>query len=693
VNVVQYLLLGLGGGAVIAGLALGMLLTYRASGVVNFAHAAVGVFLAYTYQALRTSGELLVPIVGLPGRVHLVPSSCTAVDPVFECSYRFAWGTAFAVTMALAALYGLVLYVAVFRPLRGAPPLARVVATLGLFLYFLALSNLRLGTTGAAVSLPERLLPDRLVSVLGVQIPADRLLLVALVLAATGVLAVVFRRTRFGLATRAAAENERAAVLLGYDPHRLAAVNWMVATMLAGAAVILFAPITTISPGTTSLLFVPALAAALLARFRSFWVTTAAGLAIGMAQSEIQNLHTTVSWLPQINIEQGLPFLIIIVTIAVRGQSLPGRELVGAARFPFAPRPRHEWVWLAVLVVGGSVALFTVGRDLRLGIIVSATSAVLALSVVVITGYVGQISLMPLALAGMSAFSMVKIADAGVPFPIAPLLAALVAVAVGLLAGVPAVRVRGMNLAITTLAAAVALEELVLKWDWFTGGGAGASVAAPSLFGIDLGISAVGDADNRAAFGVLCLVVFGGCAVGVARLRRSPRGLRWLAIRANERAAAAAGVDVAREKLVAFAVSSFIAGLGGCLYAYGHPNLSVNSFVVFQSLALLAMTYLGGIASIGGAVIAGVLADSGVLATLAGREGSQVGFALSGVALVVFAIAYPDGIAGALYRVRDRVVARITPPTSDTPDTPDTPDEPGLAAVRNTARDEAQLPQ
>jgi ABC-type branched-subunit amino acid transport system permease subunit len=152
-------------------------------------------------------------------------------------------------------------------------------------------------------------------------------------------------------------------------------------------------------------------------------------------------------------------------------------------------------------------------------------------------------------------------------------------------------------------------------------------------------------------------------------------------------------VDVAREKLVAFAVSSFIAGLGGCLYAYGHPNLSVNSFVVFQSLALLAMTYLGGIASIGGAVIAGVLADSGVLATLAGREGSQVGFALSGVALVVFAIAYPDGIAGALYRVRDRVVARITPPTSDTPDTPDTPDEPGLAAVRNTARDEAQLPQ
>lgn len=658
-SALQYLLLGLGGGAVIAALALGMLLTYRASGVVNFAHAAIGVFLAYTYQSLRTTGELLNPIVGLPGRIRLLPATCDAAPPVVSCSYRFSVGTAFAITMLVAALYGLVLSVLVFRPLRHAPPLARVVATLGLFLYFLALSNLRIGTTGAAVSLPERLLPDHLLDVLGARIPADRVLLALAVLAVTVALTVVFARTRFGIATRAAAENERSAILLGYSPTRLAHANWMLATMLAGAAVIAFAPITTISPGTTSLLFVPALAAALLGRFRSFWITTLAGLAIGMAQSELANLHANLTWLPRINIEQGLPFLIIIITIAVRGQYLPGRDAVANARFPFSPTPRLTAVWTTAMVVAGSVALLTTGRDIRLGIIVSATTAVLALSVVVITGYVGQISLMPYALAGISGFAMVKFTDAGVPFPIAPLLAALVVVAVGLLAGVPAVRVRGMNLAITTLAAAVAIEELVLKWDWFTGGGAGAKVPAPTLFGLDLGISGIGAEDNRAAFGILCLVTLGLCILGVAWIRTSPRGLRWLAVRANERAAAAAGVDVSREKLVAFGVSSFIAGIGGALYAYGHPNLSVNSFVVFQSLALLAITYLGGIASIAGALVAGVLADSGLLATITGRQGSQVGFALSGLALVVVAVAYPDGIAGALGRLRDRVLRRL----------------------------------
>ena len=103
--------------------------------------------------------------------------------------------------------------------------------------------------------------------------------------------------------------------------------------------------------------------------------------------------------------------------------------------------------------------------------------------------------------------------------------------------GLPAVRVRGMNLAIATLAAATVVEELVLKWSWFSGGLGGASVPRPRLFGIDLGIGAAGSAFPRPAFGVLCLVVLVAAAVAVANLRRGATGLRWLGVRANERAA------------------------------------------------------------------------------------------------------------------------------------------------------------
>ena len=338
----QYLLLGTGSGAVIAALAVGILLTYRASGVVNFAHAAMGMFLAFTYGSLRRSGELLVPILGPWSRVKLLPSTCTAeAANATSCSYRFSPGTAFAITMLLAAVYGLIVYALIFRPLRKAPVLAKCVASLGLFLYLLAIANLRIGSQGAALSLPENLLPSSVVRVFGVDIQQDRLWLALVVILMTAVLAAVFRFTRFGLATRAAAESEKGAVLLGISPDRVAAINWMVATMLAGAAVILFAPITSINPATTSLLFVPALAAALLGRFTSFVVTTAAGLAIGMAQSEIANLSSQISWLPRVNLQEGLPFVIIILTMAVRGESLPTRATLGQGHFPRSPHPRH----------------------------------------------------------------------------------------------------------------------------------------------------------------------------------------------------------------------------------------------------------------------------------------------------------------------------------------------------------------
>jgi ABC-type branched-subunit amino acid transport system permease subunit len=267
-----------------------------------------------------------------------------------------------------------------------------------------------------------------------------------------------------------------------------------------------------------------------------------------------------------------------------------------------------------------------------------------------------------------------------VPFPFAPLLAALVAVAVGLVVGIPAVRVRGMNLAIATLAAAVAVEELVLKWDWFTGGLGGSRVPRPELFGVDLGIQATGDDFPRPAFGVACIVVLMVTALAVAYLRRGPVGLRWLAVRGNERAAAASGLDVRRVKLGAFALSSFLAGLGGTLLAYEYDTLSVNSFSVFQSLALLAITYLGGIASLGGAFIAGILAQGGVITAATGGKSSQTQFAINGLMLIVVAAVYPEGISGALRATWTRLTKRFR----SAPDArgPAASQKPGVAKTR-----------
>jgi ABC-type branched-subunit amino acid transport system permease subunit len=610
-------------------------------------------YLAFVFFELRRTGDLVLPILGLPARVPIFTGGVQGKRSLVCCGVPTT-ATALIITLVYAAIVGLLIYLVIFRPLRNAPALANVVASLGLFLYLFAMADLRFGTQGAALGSPRPVLPADPIDIVGVVIPADRFWLAGLVLVTAGLLWLLFRYTRFGLATRAAAESEKGAVLLGHSPVRLAALNWMIAAVLAGGAVILFAPIAGLNPSNTSLLIVPALAAALLAGFRSFWLTALGGLAIGMLQSLLLQLQSDYTWLPA-GIQLGVPFVLIIVIMAVRGETLPPRGALHTGHFPRSPRPRH--VALTALVLGGGsvVALLTLGSEWRQGIILSSIFAVIALSIVVLTGYVGQISLAPMAFAGIAAFSMVKLTDWGLPFPIAPLLAALVAVAVGLLAGIPAVRVRGMNLAIATLAAAVAIEELLFGWDWFTSGGTGTRVPEPELFGIDLGISATGGDFPRAVFGVVCVVCVTIIAVLIAHLRRGGTGLRFVAVRTNERAAAAAGIDVTRTKLSAFALSAFLAGIGGTLLAYQRQALSADSFAVFESLALLALTYLAGIASIGGALLAGVLAQGGLLSVALDSESSPYQFAINGVALIVVAIVYPSGITGAAYRVADRV--------------------------------------
>lgn len=631
-----FLLLGLGAGAVIAALGIGLVVTRRASGVINFAHAAIGTFVALAYYELRASGDLVLPILGLPDRVHLVDRPTTA--------------TALVIALLYAALIGAALYWLVFRYLRDAPPLAGLVASLGLLLYFITLAGLRFDRQGAAALVIEGPLPDELVTVAGAVAPLDRYLLAAIVLVVALLLVGLLKYTRLGLTTRAVAENHVTASMLGISPHPVATFNWALATVLAGGALILAAPIIRLDPSTSSLLIIPALAAALPGRFDSLISTALFGLGIGMAQSEILNVQADWEWLPDIGLQQGIPFLVILVTLLVRGDPPPARPELGTPRLPGAPDHR----WAVQIVIGAALAaglaLLVLDSQWRLGIIVSAITAVIATSVVVLTGFVGQVSLATYALAGLAAFSMVRFSDdLGVPFPLAPVLGALVSVLVGLIAGVAALRTRGMTLAIATLALAVAIEELVFRWDWFTGGLEGAVVEPPELFGIDLRISAAGDAFPRWQFGFLVLVVMVLSVLAAVMIRRSSTGRRWLALRANERAATSVGTNVARAKLEAYAVAGFIAGIGGTLLAYRRELVTTSSFGVLDSVVVLATTYIAGVAAPLGALLAGVLAAGGLLTVALEefRSGStDAQLAVNGILLVIVAIKFPGGILG-----------------------------------------------
>lgn len=641
----------------VASLAIGLVLTCRTSKVINFAHAVLGMYVAFAYYEFRDKGNLVLPIIGLPARIHLLDTPTLAASLVFAA--------------VLSAVLGLVVYWLLFRPLRRSNTLARVVASLGLYVYLSEMVRLRFPTAGAAVVTYFPVLPDKPIHLLGTAVTENRLLLAAGVIVLTGLLMALFRYTRFGLATRAAADEEKGAMLTGISPDRVGALNWMLSTALAGFAVILIQPISGLDPGTTGLLVVPALAAALLGGMTSFSLAAGAGIGIGMLESLIGGyavLPGTTwipNWLPKTGLQQAVPVVLVLVALAWHGDPLPTRATVAEQRLPAAPVPKHVLAWTVLLAVAASIALVTFGPSNRQALMVSLVFTLLTLSIVVVTGFVGQISLAQLAFAGVAGFTVIDLARNSVPFPIAAVAATLVAVAVGVVVGLPATRVRGMSLAIATLAMAVAIEQLVLASVPFSGGAGGRKAPRPYLFGLDVGISARGRANFRPAFGFVVLVVVVVAALVVVNLRRNRTGLRWLAVRANERAAAAAGIDVARSKLGAFAVSSALAGLSGVFLAYSNNTLSTTSFMVIGSLVALALTYLAGISNVGGAILGGLLAQAGLFTTVlngwTGGDAGQYVFATSGLVLMITTIVVPEGITGAVRAPVDKVRRRRSP--------------------------------
>ncbi len=308
--------------------------------------------------------------------------------------------------------------------------------------------------------------------------------------------------------------------------------------------------------------------------------------------------------------------------------------------------------------------LLVTGGSYRFGIITSMIMGVVALSFVVLTGLLGQVSFAQAAFAGVGGFALSKLAtSAGLGFPWAPLGAALIACVLGLVVGLPALRIRGTQLAVVTVALGLAFEQAVFS-NTSLSGVFGAVVPPPLLPGLDLSVR--GGLDTaRLGFGVLCLIVLTLAAWAVANLTRSGTGRRMLAVRSNERVSASVGISVTATKLTGFGLSAFIAGLGGALIGYSYGSVSVASFTALTGLAWLMLAYLGGITSIGGALTAGTLATLGIVFVAVNRlipMSGNVYQLVVAVGLILTAIFNPEGMAGAWrQRLERRAAARAEP--------------------------------
>jgi branched-chain amino acid transport system permease protein len=634
-QVLLFALLGLGQGALIAGITLGVVVTYRGSGVINLAVGAVAMVSGYVFWAL-TSGYfgVIVPL-----------------------------GPAFALALLAALAVGAVTEVIVFIPMRSASPVAKLAASLGLLLVLQAGVVLLFGREPRQ---EPSVLPATPVMVFGVPTPLDRFLLAGTAITLAGALAAGYRWTQFGLATRAAAENERGALLAGLSTTWISMANTLLASLVAGLFGIIAAPIIQVDSFTLPLQVVPALAAALLARFVSLGIGCVAGLALGVSQSLLY-YASVQPWFPTDEgnalpgVQHILTLLVIVVALFLRGASLPRRGEVAEPRLPAVPVPHRLLRPAVIATVAGAVALVVLPFDFRQALTNAIIGMVIVLSYVVITGYVGQISVMQLALSGTAGFALSHLAlRVHVPFPLDVFGAVAVATLLGVVTGVSALRVRGVSLAVVTLAGAVAVEQALFVNTGF-GGQGGVAVPSPHLFGVDLGPDAafrgLDDSQPSPVFGFLALAVAVALGLYVAHLRRTGLGRQMLAIRSNERAAAAAGVNVRNVKIAAFAISSFIAGVAGTLYGFNFGSVSATRFTAIAALALIGFAYVGGVTAVSGAVFAGLMSTEALvphaLEEWFGLQGTWL-LLVGGVLLVFTLVVNPDGIAGADHRRRQQ---------------------------------------
>ena len=600
---IEFAILGLAVGGLYGLLSSGLIVIYRGSGVLNIAQGGFAYFGATLYYVFRDD-------------VH-TPE---------------AFAVIFAILAGMAL--GVVTNQLIMRPMRRSSPLARLIATLGLMVFLESFIDWRLGENFHII---KGFLPSSPLKVTdGITVGTDRVIILGFSIVFTLVLAVVYSRTRFGLITSAVAANEQASASLGHSPNLIANINWAIGGGIGALTGVLLAPILGIAPNSMTLLIVPALAAALLGGFSSFTYVLLAAFAIGIAQSELGYYEPSV-----LGLSYALPFAFIVLIPFFRGQAIPGRGITTIS-LPSVGAGGFRWKWALPITVIAALVSLTLTTKWQTAFSISCVGMILALSVVVITGYAGQLSLCQFTLAGFAAWVTGQASiDIGLPFTAALIIGPLAVMPVGLLVGIPALRTRGISLAVATLGFAVVAENMIFANGSLTGGLGGTDVGKISLFGWS-----VYPVSHPWRYAMITLAGALLCGFLVSTVRNSPTGRRLLAVRSNERAAASLGIGVTSTKLYAFVLSSGIAGLGGVLFAYSNPNITYPTFSSLNSITLVLFVVLAGIGYASGGILAGVIFTGGIVGEVAIVlfHSSEVYQAIAAFFLVINLVLNPDGL-------------------------------------------------
>ena len=649
-NLLSSLAIGITQGLVYGLLALGIVLVYKGSRTLNFAQPYFGLVAAFFCWWLTYEGRLF--------GVQIMP---------LEAGSNLRFIVSAIVSLALIALYGYGVEHGVIRRLGNAPRLVTLVATIALAQGAVGLVQLLFNRTEEQVSTARRLptlvtasfeVGNRVVTGADIQV----LLLAPLI---CGGLALFFKRSKFGVAIRAAAENADAARLLGIPVGRVSSFTWVAGAVLAGVAGILITEVRG-SLDIASLgngFLVRALAAALVGGLTSLPGAMVGGLFVGVAEA------LTSSWLGgQEGIPETLLFLIVLAVLLFRPGGIFGqpertvetaavvptiRELPARLRSTGAAKALrvHGWVLVAVAV---GIGLVTGPKTTGI-LTLLAIYGMVGVSLTVLVGYAGQISLGHWALVGVGAFGMSNLVTRlHVPYLIALPITVVLGMVVSLVIGLPALRIRGLYLAVATLAFALSCDFYFFRTEKIGGATAGVDLQPPRYGFLDL------DAiSNRPLYVFTCaLLLLTMLVARNLRVGRVGRGL--LALRENEKAAATFGIGLTGHKLMAFAISGGIAALAGALYATYADGARQTAFPADTSLVLVAMVMIGGLGSLQGAVLGAILVFG--IKDLLHFENPWLVPIGTGILLLVVLIRARGGAAGAVAIGRERLVASLEEP-------------------------------
>ena len=621
-------LAGLGIGAVAALAGLGLLVTYRATGVFNVAFGAIAVFAAYVNWALAV---------------------------------RNHWPVGFAALFTIGLLcpvLGFVLDRFVFRSLRlrNAGPAESIVASLGVFVLLIGGVTILWGRQ-TRLDAPS-LVPRRTLRLGGdVVVRLDVVVDVAIVLILLLAL-LVLERTRVGMLARAVVENRALAELTGVRADRVSSLAWALGATLAGLAGILIAPLVRLDPFGLTLAVLETMAVVVIARLtRPLWVVGSA-LALGVAQSEVTRVHlpgalgAVVSALGTNLFVVALIAVLLVVRRLEDAQRPDAGSTVGLATRGDLPTPRYWWLpattVLAVPLLFSRESLVTAQRVPAL--------AIIFVSIVLVTGYAGQLSLGQAGFAGLGALITAKLANGSMPFAgqipslVALVLAVVSAALLGFVIGWPAIRRRGLFLALATFAIAAVASKFVFDQPYFTNG-----ISVPTLTGFRSG----------RMFYVLELLCLGIALLAVQNHHRGRLGRSLQAVRDDERGALACGVNVRRLRVWTFAVSSGLAALGGALLSVSDRSFDATAFDPIIGLIWFAAVVVFGIDSATSALLGAALivfldsVHSDISSIVIGVAAVTVGFLPGGLLYTVrrVAVRLTNNVVGAEFAGRRAAVA------------------------------------